>query len=115
MILSTPSRAAAERFGSNSGYDDYGYRELPSSAGSPNAVNQNIPGTADYGPVVGPYMTRLEKRSKQCWHPPRLERSQSATLLFKVHQNGLVPDVRVSRSSGVQEMDQAALDALACA
>jgi TonB family protein len=60
----------------------------------------------------GPYMAKLQKRIKHNWYPPKLGESDRTQVIFKVHRDGSVTDLRLVRPSVNTEADQAALKAV---
>lgn len=60
----------------------------------------------------GPYMKDLQTRIKRNWMPPKKDRSKRVLVVFKVHKNGEVSNLRLSSSSGTQDADKAALKAV---
>lgn len=64
-------------------------------------------------PDFGPYMRELQNRIKMNWDPPKGNESKTVVLLFKIAKDGrLLATPRVTRSSGLQSADQAALKAV---
>jgi len=66
------------------------------------------------GPDVdfGPYMADLQRRIKRAWFPPKGYESKRVVVVFKVHRDGALSDLRIDHSSGVAVADQAGLDAV---
>lgn len=58
------------------------------------------------------FMTALEKKIKRCWHPPHSSNSRSAKVLFKVHSDGAMTDLRLTSTSGSSFADEIALKAV---
>ena len=114
----TPSSGGANtgRFsgsGSGSGVGTGGYGGN-GQAGNPGPGNPNgRPGIdAIKEPDFGPYMRELQRRIKMNWDPPKGNESKRVVLLFKIAKDGRLLSVRVSRSSGVQAADRAAISAV---
>lgn len=63
-------------------------------------------------PDFGPYMRELQNRIKRNWEPPKGNESKTVVLLFKIAKDGRLLSCRVSRSSGLQTADSAALRAV---
>lgn len=76
---------------------------VPSPATRPT-VNQ-VSADVDFGP----YLADLRRRIKRAWFPPKRESSSRVELEFKVHDNGVMSDLRLHSSSGIAVVDQAAL------
>lgn len=60
----------------------------------------------------GPYMADLQRRIKRAWFPPKGNESKTVKVVFKVHRNGTMSNLRLARSSGLAIADQAALKAV---
>lgn len=60
----------------------------------------------------GPFMAELQRRIKRGWLPPRGHESDKVQVQFKVHNNGTLSDLRISKSKGISLSDQAALAAV---
>lgn len=60
----------------------------------------------------GPYMADLQRRIKRAWFPPKGNESKRVMVVFKVHRNGTMSNLRLGRSSGLAIADQAALKAV---
>lgn len=63
-------------------------------------------------PDFGPYMRELQRRIKMNWDPPKGNESKRVVLLFKIAKDGRLLSVRVFKSSGIQNADRAALNAV---
>lgn len=85
-----------------------------SGAGNPGPGNPNgRPGIdAIQEPDFGPYMKDLQRRIKSNWYPPKGNESKRVVLMFKIAKDGRLLSCNVSKSSGLQSADQAALDAV---
>ena len=60
----------------------------------------------------GPYMRELQRRIKQNWHPPKGQESRRVVLLFKIAKDGSLLSCKVDKTSGIPNVDQAAIDAV---
>lgn len=60
----------------------------------------------------GPYMNQLQRRMKRNWSPPAGSISRAVTVLFKIHADGSITNVRLLRSSGSGACDRAAINAV---
>lgn len=60
----------------------------------------------------GPYMADLQRRIKRAWYPPKGNESKRVQVVFKVHSNGTMSNLRIIGSSGLAIADQAALKAV---
>jgi len=60
----------------------------------------------------GPYMADLQRRIKRAWFPPKGNESKRVKVVFKVHRDGQMTNLRMVTSSGLTIADQAALKAV---
>jgi TonB family protein len=60
----------------------------------------------------GPYMADLQRRIKKHWFPPKGNESKRVVVVFKIHSQGELSDLRIDHSSGVALADNAALKAV---
>ena len=58
------------------------------------------------------YMYRMQKNIKSNWNPPEQEVSRSATVLYTINKDGTLKKCKVLKTSGVKELDEAAIEAL---
>jgi TonB family protein len=58
------------------------------------------------------YMAGLQRCIKHNWRPPRGNESKRTVLIFKVHKDGRISDIRIDKSSGDSAMDDAGLVAV---
>jgi TonB family protein len=58
------------------------------------------------------YMSNLQHKIKEHWYPPRLPQDKSVKLSFNISRDGTCSNVQVAASSGVPNMDKAALRAI---
>lgn len=63
-------------------------------------------------PDFGPYMRELQRRIKMNWDPPKGNESKRVVLLFKIARDGRLLSCSVFKSSGLQNADKAALNAV---
>jgi TonB family protein len=59
-----------------------------------------------------PYLADLQRRIKRAWFPPKGNESKRIVVLFKIHHDGSLSNLRIEHSSGVQVADLAALTAV---
>ena len=71
-------------------------------------VKKKAEGDVDFGP----YMADLQRRIKRAWFPPKGNESKRVMVVFKVHNNGTMSDLKLAKSSKVALADQAALKAV---
>lgn len=60
----------------------------------------------------GPYMSYVQKRVKSHWSPSHISTKAFSVVLFKIHQTGTISDLKLDKSSGVRNIDQAAMSAV---
>jgi TonB family protein len=58
------------------------------------------------------FMTELQRKIKRAWFPPRDLASKRVKVMFKIHTDGQLSNLRISSSSGFAVADQAALNAV---
>jgi len=63
-------------------------------------------------PNWGPYMADLQRRIKRAWTPPKYHESNRVVVVFKIHKNGELSNLRLVTSSGSAIVDQAAMRAV---
>ena len=111
---STGSRLASSGSGSGSGRSGSGYSSGGSGAGGGNpGGGGGRPGIdAIREPDFGPYMRELQRRIKMNWDPPKGNESKRVVLLFKIAKDGRLLSCSVFKSSGLQNADKAAINAV---
>ena len=110
-----PSFTPSSSGGASSGAGRFSSGQYGSGqAGNPGPGNPNgRPGIdAIKEPDFGPYMRELQRRIKMNWDPPKGNESKRVILLFKIAKDGRLLSVRVSKSSGIQAADKAAIGAV---
>lgn len=63
-------------------------------------------------PDFSEYMADLQRRIKRAWFPVKEHETRKVKVMFKVHTNGELSNLRISQSSGFALSDQAALQAV---
>lgn len=63
-------------------------------------------------PDFGPYMRELQRKIKMNWDPPKGNESKRVVLLFKIAKDGRLLSCSVYKSSGLQNADNAAINAV---
>ena len=76
------------------------------------AQPENSAYTQTTPPYFAPYMRELQRKIKLNWDPPKRDSSKSVTLFFKIAKDGSLVSYRIEKSSGDQEIDDAAIKAL---
>jgi TonB family protein len=61
---------------------------------------------------VASYMSALKSQVKFNWRPPISKKAVSLVVMFKVHKDGQLSDIKINKSSGRPETDQAGLEAV---
>lgn len=122
-----PSRAGRSGGGGGNGWSSGPVAIMPSvpRGGSGNGGGDGAQGNpgpnntagkpavaADPDVDFGPYMADLQRRIKKAWFPPRGQESRRVVVIFKIHSQGELSDLRIDKSSGVASADQAALTAV---
>ncbi len=111
---SSGSRLASSGSGSGSGRSGSGYSSGGSGSGGGNpGGGGGRPGIdAIREPDFGPYMRELQRRIKMNWDPPKGNESKRVVLLFKIAKDGRLLSCSVFKSSGLQNADKAAINAV---
>lgn len=60
----------------------------------------------------GPYMTRMQDKIKSNWAPPAVDINAQIVVKYRILKNGSLESYGISSSSGSQELDNAAIEAL---
>lgn len=107
------SGSGSGRSGSGSGTSGSGYGRGTGAGGGNPGGGGGRPGIdAIREPDFGPYMRELQRRIKMNWEPPKGNESKRVVLLFKIAKDGKLLSVSVYKSSGLQNVDQAAINAV---
>lgn len=91
---------------------DYIHKTVPESS---NNLKPHISADSNKKPDepnFGPYMKDLQKSIKANWNPPKGNESKRVIALFKVGKDGKLLDSKIFKTSGVAEIDSAALEAI---
>jgi TonB family protein len=88
-----------------------------SSSGQPTGTSGSGQSTGedsgdDQDIDFGPYLAAMQRRIKKAWFPPKGNESKRVTLKFDIQRDGSVTNVRLQASSGVQVVDDAAIQAV---
>lgn len=107
------SGSGAGRTGTGAGTGGSGYGRGSGSGGGNPGGGGGRPGIdAVKEPDFGPYMRELQRRIKMNWEPPKGNESKRVVLMFKIARDGKLLSVNVFKSSGLQNVDQAAINAV---
>lgn len=101
-------RGTGSGAGTGSGYG----RGTGSGGGNPGGGGGRPGIDAVREPDFGPYMRELQRRIKMNWDPPKGNESKRVVLLFKIAKDGRLLSCSVFKSSGLQNADKAALNAV---
>jgi TonB family protein len=89
---------------------------LDSSNYSNPPPNEHAAGPAEITTGEDPnwpvYMADLQRRIKRAWFPPRRQENRKVVIIFKIHRNGELHDLHLSKSSGFALADQQAIAAI---
>ena len=112
-IGSGGSRTASKGTGSGTGTGSgLGSGANGSGGGNPGGGGGRPGIDAIKEPDFGPYMRELQRRIKMSWDPPKGNESKRVVLLFKIAKDGRLLSCSVFKSSGLQNADKAALNAV---
>ena len=91
--------------GSSGGYSTGGNPSPGNPSGRPgiDAIKQ---------PNWGPYMRDLEQRIKRNWTPPKGDSSKRVVITFTIGRDGRLLSHKITKSSGMQLADRAAMSAI---
>lgn len=107
-IMSAGS-SGSDRLRKSSGYSIGGGNPGNPSPGNPGGR----PGVdALKEPDFGPYMRELQRRIKRRWNPPRGNESKRVVLMFTLSRDGRLLSLKMHKTSGIPESDQAAIQAV---
>lgn len=59
-----------------------------------------------------PFMRNLQVKIKSNWHPPKNDSSNTVEMLFRIAKDGSLISHEILKTSGIPEVDKAAVDAL---
>ncbi len=85
-----------------------GLKGNPDADATPGRPSVKAQADVDFGP----YMADLQRRIKRAWFPPKGNESKRVVVVFQVHKNGEMSNLRLDHSSGFALADQAALQAV---
>ncbi|CAN5587540.1 hypothetical protein BH11CYA1_BH11CYA1_24960 [soil metagenome] len=60
----------------------------------------------------GPYMASVQRRIKRSWFPPKNTESLRGKVIFKVHNDGTMSNLRMITTTGLVSADEAMLKAV---
>lgn len=75
-----------------------------------NVSNKNVETDKDL--FFKNYMHDMQLKIKKNWTPPKYDTNKKTVLLFTAKRNGEVENIRVEKSSGSKDSDNAAIEAL---
>lgn len=106
------SRTASKGTGAGTGSGSGGGGGNGTGGGNPGGGGGRPGIDAIKEPDFGPYMRELQRRIKMSWDPPKGNESKRVVLLFKIAKDGRLLSCSVLKSSGLQNADKAALNAV---
>lgn len=109
---SSGSRTASAGSGTSGRGSGYGTSGSGSGGGNPGGGGGRPGIDAIREPDFGPYMRELQRRIKMNWDPPKGNESKRVVLLFKIAKDGRLLSCSVFKSSGLQNADKAAINAV---
>ena len=89
-----------------------GYSGTGAGGGNPGGGGGRPGIDAIKEPDFGPYMRELQRKIKMNWDPPKGNESKRVVLLFKIAKDGRLLSCSVYKSSGLQNADNAAINAV---
>ena len=93
------------RFGEQAGSSIARATQTQSAAPGPVSVN-----SGDFGSRFGYYISNIQRKMDANWYKqlvdPRTPQGTRAYILFTIHRDGSVGDVKLDRSSGVPSLDR---------
>lgn len=107
---SSTSKGSGTGYGSGKGSGTGG--SVGTGGGNPGGGGGRPGIDAIKEPDFGPYMRELQRRIKMNWDPPKGNESKRVVLLFKIAKDGRLLSCSVFKSSGLQNADMAALNAV---
>lgn len=85
----------------------------PAATAANGSGTEGATGDSDAKDIdFGPYMDAVQRRIKKSWFPPKGNESKRIKVNFHISRNGSVSRLRMKASSGVQDADEAALEAV---
>ena len=61
------------------------------------------------------YVADVENSIKKHWHPPKVYASKNVVVSFDINTSGTISQLKIKQSSGIDEPDRAALQAVQAA
>ena len=106
------SRTGGSGAGTSGTGSGYGSSGSGAGGGNPGGGGGRPGIDAIREPDFGPYMRDLQRRIKMNWDPPKGNESKRVVLLFKIAKDGRLLSCSVFKSSGLQNADKAAINAV---
>ena len=79
---------------------------------SQTALNFNNQSNARRDPNLGPYFAEVRRRVKRNWKPSRPNDTKQTVLTFSIQSNGQISGLKVTQSSGSEQIDRESLAAV---
>lgn len=83
----------------------YAYAKIWTKKSTQKAIEQNPD-------MFKGYMYRMQTKIKSNWNPPKQEVSSRVTVFYSINKDGSLREYKILKSSGVKELDNAAIEAL---
>lgn len=88
------------------------FNEIIKSYQSVNAKHNSEAENKDIPSEFTPFMRNLQVKIRSNWHPPKNDSSNTVEMLFRIAKDGSLISHEILKSSGIPEVDKAAVDAL---
>lgn len=79
---------------------------------SQTALNFNNSSNARRDPNLGPYFAEVRRKVKRNWKPSRPNDTKQTVLTFSIQSNGQISGLKVTQSSGSEQIDRESLAAV---
>jgi protein TonB len=105
-----PKQENRARFGEQAGSSTA--RAMQSQVAAQGPVSVNV---GDFGSRFGYYVSNIERKMGSNWYKqvvdPRTPKGARAYILFTIHRDGSVSEIKMDKSSGVPTLDRSCLQA----
>ena len=86
--------------------------ELLNEQGKNKPTENTLSNSSEITVDFKPYMRDLQSRIKMNWSPPISGRDKTVEILFKISKDGRLLSYEIQKSSGITEVDRAAVQAI---
>ena len=87
-------------------------QNLKQQSNQANSRATQSPKSGDSSTDFGPYMADLQRRIKRAWFPPKNAESLRGKVVFKVHSDGSMTNLRMVTPTSLPAADQAMMAAV---